>query len=43
VARGALLNPPSPMYPMTVFRYSIWYLMALFAFLLLDHWLLPAL
>jgi protoheme IX farnesyltransferase len=37
-----LMNPPSPLYPMTVFRYSIWYLMALFAFLLLDHWLLPA-
>jgi protoheme IX farnesyltransferase len=37
-----MLDPPSPMYPMTVFRYSIWYLMALFAFLLLDHWLLPA-
>ena len=37
-----MMDPPSPMYPMTVFRYSIWYLMALFAFLLLDHWLLPA-
>ena len=37
-----LLRPPSELYPMTVFRYSIWYLMALFAFLLLDHWLLPA-
>jgi protoheme IX farnesyltransferase len=37
-----LMNPPTPMYPMTVFRYSIWYLMALFAFLLVDHWLLPA-
>jgi protoheme IX farnesyltransferase len=36
-----LLKPPSELYPMTVFRYSIWYLMALFAFLLLDHWLLP--
>jgi protoheme IX farnesyltransferase len=36
-----MMNPPTPMYPMTVFRYSIWYLMALFAFLLLDHWLLP--
>lgn len=36
-----LLKPPSEFYPMTVFRYSIWYLMALFAFLLLDHWLLP--
>jgi protoheme IX farnesyltransferase len=33
-----LMNPPSPLYPMTVFRYSIWYLMALFAFLLVDHW-----
>jgi protoheme IX farnesyltransferase len=37
-----LMNPPTPMYPMTVFRYSIWYLMALFAFLLVDHWLFPA-
>jgi protoheme IX farnesyltransferase len=36
-----LMNPPTPMFPMTVFRYSIWYLMALFAFLLADHWLLP--
>ena len=36
-----LMKPPSELYPMTVFRYSIWYLMALFAFLLLDHWLLP--
>ena len=26
---------------MQVFNYSIVYLMALFAFLLLDHWLLP--
>jgi len=25
--------------PMTTFRYSIWYLMALFSFLLLDHYL----
>jgi protoheme IX farnesyltransferase len=37
-----LMKPPSPLFPMTVFRYSIWYLMALFAFLLVDHWLLPA-
>jgi len=37
-----MLDPPSPMYPMSVFWYSIWYLMALFAFLLFDHWLLPA-
>lgn len=34
-----LLNPPDEMYPMKVFKYSIVYLMALFAFLLLDHWL----
>ena len=27
------------MYPMRVFNYSIIYLMALFAFLLVDHWL----
>ena len=27
---------------MRVFKYSIVYLMALFAFLLADHWLLPA-
>ncbi len=26
---------------MRVFNYSIVYLMALFAFLLVDHWLLP--
>jgi protoheme IX farnesyltransferase len=26
---------------MRVFNYSIVYLMALFAFLLIDHWLLP--
>jgi protoheme IX farnesyltransferase len=25
--------------PMTTFRYSIWYLMALFSFLLLDHYI----
>ncbi len=36
-----MLKPPSELFPMQVFRYSIWYLMALFAFLLLDHWLLP--
>jgi protoheme IX farnesyltransferase len=28
---------------MKVFNYSIVYLMALFAFLLLDHWLMPLL
>ncbi len=34
-----LLNPPDPFFPMRVFKYSIVYLMALFAFLLADHWL----
>jgi protoheme IX farnesyltransferase len=37
-----LMDPPSEAFAMQVFGYSIWYLMALFAFLLLDHWLLPA-
>ena len=36
-----LMDPPDEFYPMRVFNYSIVYLMALFAFLLLDHWLLP--
>ena len=36
-----LLNPPSELYAMQVFNYSIVYLMALFAFLLADHWLMP--
>jgi len=36
-----LLNPPNELYAMKVFNYSIVYLMALFAFLLVDHWLLP--
>jgi protoheme IX farnesyltransferase len=35
-----LLNPPDELFAMEVFTYSIWYLMALFAFLLLDHWLM---
>ncbi|SDD83868.1 heme o synthase [Aquimonas voraii] len=34
-----LLNPPSERFAMEVFNYSIVYLMALFAFLLLDHYL----
>src|SRR5690348_4788645 len=34
-----LMNPPDPLFPMRVFNYSIIYLMALFAFLLVDHWL----
>ncbi len=37
-----LMNPPSEAFAMQVFGYSIWYLMALFAFLLVDHWLLPS-
>ncbi|KAA2283987.1 heme o synthase [Arenimonas fontis] len=36
-----LLDPPSEFYAMQVFNYSVVYLMALFAFLLADHWLLP--
>jgi protoheme IX farnesyltransferase len=34
-----LLDPPNELFPMKVFNYSIVYLMALFAFLLLDHYL----
>ncbi|MEY2169320.1 MULTISPECIES: heme o synthase [unclassified Rhodanobacter] len=34
-----LLNPPDEFFAMRVFKYSIVYLMALFAFLLADHWL----
>ena len=33
-----LLRPPDERFAMRVFGYSITYLMALFAFLLLDHW-----
>ena len=33
-----LLNPPDEFFAMRVFNYSIVYLMALFAFLLVDHW-----
>lgn len=36
-----LMAPPDEFYAMRVFNYSIVYLMALFAFLLVDHWLLP--
>ena len=36
-----LMDPPDELYAMKVFNYSIVYLMALFAFLLVDHWLLP--
>ncbi len=38
-----LLDPPDELFAMRVFNYSVVYLMALFAFLLLDHWLLPLL
>jgi protoheme IX farnesyltransferase len=34
-----LLDPPDELFAMRVFNYSIIYLMALFAFLLVDHWL----
>jgi protoheme IX farnesyltransferase len=34
-----LLHPPDDFFPMRVFNYSIVYLMALFAFLLADHYL----
>jgi protoheme IX farnesyltransferase len=36
-----LQNPPDEFFAMRVFQYSVVYLMALFAFLLADHWLLP--
>lgn len=34
-------NPPDEQFNMKTFGYSILYLMALFAFLLIDHWLKP--
>lgn len=37
-----LLNPPDELFAMKVFNYSIIYLMALFAFLLIDHYVEPA-
>ena len=36
-----LMDPPDERYAMRVFGYSIAYLMALFALLLVDHWLAP--
>ncbi len=36
-----LMKPPNEAYAMKVFGYSIWYLMVLFAFLLIDHWIMP--
>lgn len=38
-----LQNPPDDFFAMRVFNYSVVYLMALFAFLLIDHWLMPLL
>ena len=38
-----LMDPPDELYAMRVFNYSIVYLMALFAFLMIDHWMLSAL
>jgi protoheme IX farnesyltransferase len=35
------MNPPGELFAMKVFGYSIVYLMALFAFLLVDHWVMP--
>ena len=37
-----MMNPPNEAYAMKVFGYSIWYLMVLFAFLLIDHWIMPS-
>jgi len=37
-----LMNPPNERFAMEVFNYSVIYLMALFAFLLVDHYLDPA-
>ena len=36
-----LLDPPDEFFAMRTFNYSVVYLMALFAFLLIDHWLQP--
>jgi protoheme IX farnesyltransferase len=38
-----LLRPPGERFAMEVFNYSIIYLMALFAFLLVDHYIAPPL
>ncbi len=34
-------NPPDELFSMKMFNWSVVYLMALFAFLLVDHWILP--
>ena len=36
-----LLEPPDEFFAMRAFKYSIVYVMALFALLLVDHWLAP--
>ena len=38
-----MLDPPDEFFAMRMFNYSVVYLMALFAFLLIDHWLMPLL
>jgi heme o synthase len=38
-----MMNPPDEYFAMRTFKYSIIYLMALFAFLLADHWLMGSL
>ena len=38
-----LMSPPDEYFAMRVFKYSVIYLMALFAFLLADHWLVQPL
>ncbi len=38
-----LLDPPEEFFAIRTFKYSIVYLMTLFAFLLVDHWLQPLL
>ena len=38
-----LLDPPDEFFAMRTFQYSVVYLMALFAFLLVDHWVMPML
>jgi heme o synthase len=37
-----MMNPPDEYFAMRTFKYSIIYLMALFAFLMADHWLIDS-
>jgi heme o synthase len=37
-----MMNPPDEYFAMRTFKYSIIYLMALFAFLLADHWIIDS-